>query len=76
MDHNAMTTLRSWVWSAGSSYEWAVLCRATEALLEPLYTPIFSPRCYALVDVEEHRERPVPGPALADDGVDALPEPP
>jgi hypothetical protein len=66
VNNHVMTTLRTWAWSAGSSYEWAVLCRATETLLEPLDTSIFSARCHALVDVEEHRERPVTRPALAD----------
>ena len=68
-----MTTLRRWVWSVVSSYEGAVLCRATETLLEPLDTSIFSPRCHALVDVQEHRESPVTRPALADDRIDSLP---
>jgi hypothetical protein len=68
-----MTTLHRWLWSVGSSYEGADLCRTTEALLEPLDTSIFSPRCHALVDVQEHRERPVTRPALADDRIDPLP---
>ena len=46
-----MTTIHRWVWSAASSYEWAALCRATEALLEPLDTPIFSPGCHCFVSM-------------------------
>jgi hypothetical protein len=71
-----MTAIYRSAWCAGSTYEWPTLCRATEALLEPLDTPIFSPGCHALVDVEEHRQRPVTRPALADDRIDPLPQPP
>ena len=37
---------------------------------------VLSARGDALVDVEEHREGLVAGPALADDGVDAFTQPP
>ena len=49
-----MTTIHRWAWTAGSSYEWATLRRATEALLETLDTPILTSGCHSLVDVEEY----------------------
>ena len=47
-----------------------------EAGFESVYPFAFAAGCYTLVNVEEHRERFVPGPALADDGVDTFAEPP
>ena len=73
MNNHAMTAIRRSAWCAGSSYEWASLCRATEALLEPLDAPVFPAGSHSLVDVEEYRQRAVTRPALADDCIDSLP---
>ena len=81
ISHDVHGEQASPVWAAqveevrGSNSEWASLCRATEALLEPLDTLVLSAGRHALVDVEEHRKGPVPGPALADDSVDSFAEP-